>query len=118
MFLHAIQYYQSHTEIMQGDNERLHNEVPYSQELNSASCGIQTQDLIIWSRECWLFNHPDTSGQSDQLSLGGLLIAAKDKKVSSGGELRLIKLHGILTLVLLSPDMPCLCKQCRSRLVG
>ena len=46
-----------------------------------------------------------------QLSLFGNFTSCKCKSSANG-------LVQILTLVLLNPDIPCLCKQCRSRSVG
>ena len=63
-------------------------------------------------------------GRRIQLShQGQLLTCMSTHNICIYGELRkkylrIITEHSPLTLVLLNPDIPCLCKQCRSRSVG
>ena len=64
----------NHTEMMMGSYRKaLCNEVPYSQEMNSISSGIQIQDLTIQSQKCQLLSQADASCVQCELDINGLM---------------------------------------------
>ena len=61
-FTSLSRLFKSHQDDGKNYNKRLcAKKASYSHELNSASSGIQTRDLLIQSQECLPHVHPDTS---------------------------------------------------------